>query len=300
MNVLSVLIPTRERLNLTLKCIDSIHENTTHFDKINIYLFDNYSDPSPERFIVMSNLIKNKKIAYYSYDTNISTNNVFPKIIAHDRWHYMMMLYDQVQKKYNPDVNNYYMICDNDMLFGPEWDEYFLSGAKYVDKTFPKIHFIVKWPGGIWRGKLSDKVEKDVKTFKIKNDFGHQIFDLNTAGFGGSSGIWFMSDKMMKKFRWEKESIFKAYGRFKTHDTGAWGQIKRTFGKIHYVAAVVPPYKENPLILHIGDIIGGSICNKLENHKRVDLLDAQEKDIAISELSVAELFNKYKDKCYMW
>lgn len=297
---LSVLIPTRERLNLTIKCIESIHRNSLQFENIYIYLCDNYSKFSQERYNAISRLIEDKLISYYSYDTEVSTLNVFPKIIIHERWNHMMHLYELMQQRFNPQDENYYMLCDNDMLFGPGWDEYFITASKYIDENLSKVHFIVKWPGGIWRGKLNDKPDPRTKKYTLRNKFGHQFFNLYTADFGGSSGIWFMSPKMIKKFRWNSASIAKAHGRFKTHDTGAWRQIKKSHGNIHYVAAVAPANKENPLILHLGDVIGGSICNKLEKHKRDDIPGVSAKDNLIADMSVDELFNQYKNQCYMW
>ena len=81
-NRLSVLLTARDRLVLTQKTIESINKSTTLFKEVNIYVFDNLSNPSPERFAIFSKLLKDGKIKYYSYDTMTSLTNCFAKAIV--------------------------------------------------------------------------------------------------------------------------------------------------------------------------------------------------------------------------
>ena len=62
---LYVIIPCRDRLILTQKCIESLWENSKLFNEIHIYVFDNKSDLDTDRFKIFQQLLKEGKIQYY-------------------------------------------------------------------------------------------------------------------------------------------------------------------------------------------------------------------------------------------
>lgn len=294
------MLTTRDRPILTQKTIESLHVNSTQFCAINIYVFDNYSDPTIERFGIFSNLLQSNKICYYSYDTKISSGNCFPKIPAHRRWRDMMLTNRTIRLRNKIDLNieDFYLLIDNDMLVGPGWDEYFISVSKLIESRFPTIHFIIKWPGGVSR-----TAQKQADKIQLANVFNsREKIMAGISGAGGSSGFWFMTHNMLSLFEWSPEWIMKTYNRFKQHDTLAWALIRSKHGvNAKYVAGVIPPNEEeNPLVIHLGGK-AGSICNALTAGEYQNVkgeFNIREKDW--KNLSAKKLFQKYKHIANIW
>lgn len=289
MRNLWICIPCRNRTVLTEKTIDSIYYYTKHFDHIHIYLFDNYSQLDTNRLTFIQRMINEKKITHYSYDTGNSSHNIFPKIIIHQRWDKMMKLMLEVADNCE---NSFFVLCDNDALFGPEWDTYLLSASQFIDKKYPKISYLTAYPGGIpTSGHRSGKIEQ------CSNIFNRQNFDLLLAKEGGSSLFWFMNTRMLKKFDWPISNIKDAKNRFKTHDSGAWKFIRKQ-NPSYYVAAVKSPH---PIMLHLGSIIGGSICNALDQkiHSKRKKYNEEEENNYI-DIPVKTMYEQLKNKCNKW
>ena len=59
---LNVCMPIRDRTILTQKCIQSIYENSTQFNEINIYAFDNISELDGDRVDMMHSLLNKNLI----------------------------------------------------------------------------------------------------------------------------------------------------------------------------------------------------------------------------------------------
>jgi len=292
---LSVLLTTRDRNILTQKTIESLHVNSSMFDEINIYVFDNLSEPCLERFKIFSNLLKLGRIKYYSYDTSTSLNDCFGKAVVFRRWIDMMNIEAMIRRNKGLGMNleNYYALIDNDILVGPEWDKYFVPANQMIDKKEPQIHFIVKSPGGVPTGARERAVFYD-----YKNANGLQCKVL-TANAGGGSGFWFMNFKQLQQLKWNDSDLLHTYKQFKRHDTTTWNMIKSKLGGKNYVAAVIPP-EDNPLIIHLGGLGIGSICNNLQHPKGPQQYlnvksQMESKDREFTKMNANQIFDKFKN-----
>ncbi|MCK5020397.1 MAG: hypothetical protein KAS32_25400 [Candidatus Peribacteraceae bacterium] len=295
-NYLHVCLPSRDRPILTQKCIESINTSTSRFDKINIYVFDNLTDEFNDRFQIFANLMKDKKIAYYSQDTSESVTDCFPKAVIFRRFIHMMQEKIYLSKKLDVQEKHYFMLSDNDMIYGPGWDQYFITAADLLDNRNPTIHFLVKFIGGI---PLAARNRAEF--IKTPNKFNPvEILDLCLANGGGGSGFWFMSEKMLPKLYWSIDDLKHTHGCFKKHDTTSWMTIKRKLGQNDpYVAGVVPREESNPMVLHMGGVVG-SMCNILQNTQTRGTYNKQRvnlfaKEIELENMSALEIYNKYKD-----
>ncbi|MCK5018186.1 MAG: hypothetical protein KAS32_14110 [Candidatus Peribacteraceae bacterium] len=292
---LHVCLPSRDRPILTQKCIESIHSSTSKFDEVCIYVFDNLTDNLDNRFQIFSKLLKNKTISYYSYDTSESSNKCFPKAPIFRRFIHMMMEKTHLDKEIGKNNKHYFMLSDNDMIYGPGWDAYFMTAADLLDNRNPTIHFLVRHIGGI---PLSARNRAEY--IKVPNRFSNdEIFEVCLANGGGGSGFWFMSEKMLPKLYWSIKDLKNTHDQFKRHDTTSWQSIKSKLGPSDpYVAGVVPINEEDPMVLHMGGIVG-SMCNILNNKvtrntylvKRNELFP---KESELESLSALEIYNKFK------
>jgi hypothetical protein len=299
---LSVMIPVRDRIHLTTKCIESIWKNSGDtFKSINIYVFDNKSDLNEDnRLSIFQQLLKEKKITYYSYDTHQSSCKCFGKAITFQRWVDMMKNEHNLLTIMNDSLmtrtENYYLLLDNDFIVGKNWGQYFVSAIRKL-KYIKDIHYLVPFPGGIpdrFRG--ADKPEYDFPNMYDETD----KFTVKMANGGGSSGFWFMSYDMLQKMRWDNETMTKTWERDKRHDTESWNMIRRKNGDINYVGAVGGG-NYSPYALHLGGVTG-SVCNQLTKNTYTEnalMIKKAEVDL-IKECSVDELWKKYKDDKCRW
>ena len=305
--VLNVVIPCRDRTYMTQKTIESIHKYSTVFNKINIYCFDNLSDLTSERLSHFQRMLKEGLITYYSYDTSESLTNCFGKVIGFQRWINMMIqrsfIRDHVRRtpitikdstgKHiqipSPEEElPYYMLVDNDMLFGPGWDQYFVCAA---DASKECAYFVVKFPGGC---PGSDK--RFLEKHPVGNIFSpeKEIFEVAYDYIGGASGMWFMNRRMLQKHVWNEKDIASVYGRFKKHDSMSWNVINRKNhgARINYVLRVMP-IKDKTLLIHLGGLVG-SMCNSLAKHTfDADKQQFQIRDEDVKNMTIEELFDKY-------
>lgn len=290
---------SRDRNILPIKCIESIHQNSSVFESINIYLFDNISSNIPERFNIFSRLLERGLIKYYSYDTVETTSYCFPKTIIFRRFIDMMVVQSEINKRTGVKLNitPYFALVDDDMLFNSHWDEYFVSALEDIKRIAPHTKYIVKYPGGI------PKATRDkAKIYKIRNLFNpKETFNLMSANFGGGSGFWVMNLEMLRQLRWSSQDICQTFKKSKKHDSISWSKIKKEYGNINYVAAVIPPKEaENPLVLHLGSNIG-SICNSLTMKKyNTQKNEFKEKEKRFEGKSVSEIFNHHKGFTSNW
>ena len=301
---LSVLLPTRDRPLATQKVIESIYENTTLFDEIDIYIFDNLSSLENNRMDIFQNLLKEGKIKYYSYDTSTSLSNCFGKGVAFKRWIGMMRDTHDVLAKRNPQKleseTRYYLLIDSDMLVGPKWDQFFISAIRQIPKNELLVHYIVQLPGGVPSG-----ARKRARKYNITNQFSGEQFTLWLASFGGGSGFWFMNYNMLSMLEWTHHDLAKTYNSFKKHDSTTWIKIREKIGSddyLKYVCAIELPRGHDPLVLHLGSKIG-SICNSETDSTRSYAKEGSSflrKELNFMNLSVKELFEQNKHSCKEW
>lgn len=303
---LSVMIPTRDRTILTTKAIESIRSTSKLFKEVHIYVFDNLTSPSPDRSELFSRLLSDQKIQYYSYDTDISLNNCFAKAYVFQRWINMMKtdfhLRHMINK--NDTIEDYYALLDSDMILGPGWDKYFISANQSLIQDEPCLHFFVKFPGGIPRVA---REHKETKTHTITTPDGEQ-FNVMCSVHGGGSGFWFCNFSQLCNLEWPLAGLLNTYNRFKRHDTTSWELIKRKYNYLptRYVAGIIPVNNENPLVLHMGEVLGTSMCNVLTQSGPKEYSKEKQKfkikELELKNLSALEIYNKYKmlDKATIW
>jgi len=298
--ILNVFIASRDRPILTEKTIDSIYDNSTIFDKIYISCYDNLSLPDQNRFSMFSRLLSDGKIHFYSYDTNYSVGECFPKAVEVNRWMNSMVLNFNMAKIWDPTGINqqYFMLIDNDMLLGPDWDKVFVSS---IDSYHSKdLYFITQFPGGITaRGGNRDMSKTE--QFTIKNKFSNSTFDFITASRGGSSGFWFMDIEMIKKLIWKDSMYIEVFRRYKKQDSATWKMIIEKHGRDYkYVGAVVPE-PGAPYVVHLGDYVG-SIC-KSEMMKKYGSEKKQfmyKEEVRFKNKNHREIYEEFKEKGSQW
>lgn len=294
---LSVMIPVRDRLVLTKKCIESILLNSEEFNEVSIYVFDNKSDIDSDRFNYFQTLLQQNKICYYSYDTNKSCYNCFGKAVTFKRW-VSMMEEDMEVRKLVCDSSikhceQYYMLIDNDFIVGPGWSKPLISSAKFLRSRYPQLHYIVPFPGG-----TPERFRANKEVIEIDNVYNNEKIKVHFANRGGSSGLWFTWYEGLVNLKWDFLSMAHTYNADKRHDSETWNYIRRTKGDINYVSCIETP---NPVALHIGPLTG-SICNFLTKNtylENKDIIQIREKEI-FDPLSVMQIWEKYKNTQNRW
>jgi len=289
---LSVVIPVRDRMILTSKCIESIWRNTTKFDKINIYIFDNKSDLTEDRVSYFYKLLQNSLICHYSYDTDVSVYRSFGKGIIFQRWIGMMNAEEELYKTVkDPDHQyvHYYALIDNDMIMGPKWDELFISAIENVRYKEKDLRYLIKSPGGV-------EPHHRKHVYNVVNKFDDVTkFDIVMGNYGGGSGFWFMDYGMLNKVKWSNKELQYIYQKNKRHDSTTWKLITHKYGDIIFNAGVISPYpqEENPLIIHAGGYIG-SICNKLnkDEYTKEEKLKIAKAEEEFLDMSIDEILKK--------
>lgn len=305
-NHLHVCLPSRDRLILTKKCIESIYYNSTIFKSTNIYVFDNISQIDKTRRDLFGNMLEEKIIKYYSYDTFESTTNCFPKAIIFQKFIFAMEQKMAIINKIRSHKKyiirkDYFMLSDNDMIYGPKYDEYFISALNEIEPKYPTIHFLVKYPGGI-----PTTVKDRMINLTLYNRYNvRESFNVNLACSGGGSGHWIMSYRMLQMLKWSPNDYFNTYKHFKRQDTTTWMMIRNkynntfnnNYAKVNYVAGIVPPQNNNPLVIHMGGVLG-SMCNALEfnNIRSYSEIKSKldKKELELKDMTHQEIYNKYK------
>lgn len=288
---LNVMITTRDRSIITKKAIESLIENKSIFTNINIYLYDNLSEFNTERFELISYLLNNKMIKYYSYDTEESINKCFPKISAHERFYNMMntklQLYDIRPIHINDKPTDFYfLIMDDDIIVSNNWEKAFIETADIIESYESNIHYICQFRGG-----TPPRIEQLGKWNIINN---YEILFSE----GGSSCFWFMNRNMFTKNNWCIEKMNKSTNKFKKHDSLIWESLKEK-GYKHFCASIKP--KDDPFIIHLGDEIG-SLCkslnaNNYNNNVKQEFLNSENR---FKDLSHFEIYEKFKKTCNNW
>jgi len=291
---LNVFIASRDRTSLTKKTIESILDNSRVFTTIKISVYDNNSTNIKERMNTFSELLENKKIIYYSYDTPESLEYCFGKPHAFKRWidtNILNLSVKSSNNNYSTD-NEYFAIVDNDMIFGDGWDRCFITANNYFKLNNPNIQYIVKRPGGVWK----QTTENDL--IKIQNPFSpYEQIEAITWNHGGGSGFWFMNYQQLRLVNWSVNEMKLVHHKHNHDDVISWNRFKQMFGMKDFVAAVKIPATDldNPLILHLGSIYGSIVNHLVKNEytreTQEHLKFREEEDLSLTH---NELFEKYK------
>jgi hypothetical protein len=239
-------------------------------------------------------LLENKQIHYYSNDNMDTVYNCFPKPILVNRFINMMeeRHFIQASQKTQRDVKDYYLLSDNDMIYGPGFCDYFLSAMRFIESKKNNIHFLVKHPGGV--PSAAQTIATDLKLNNLFKQ--NEQFRIVCAIHGGGSGCWFMNYNMLINIKWNLSDILKVYGKFKGHDTTSWNIIKEKQPNIPYVCAVeIPNEKTNPAVLHLGPKYG-SICNSLAankyNEEKAHILNSES---ILENMSISDILKTHNE-----
>lgn len=291
---LYVCIPARDRLVMTQKCIESIHENSTLFRSINIYVYDNCSKAISERLSVFSNLLETGTIKYYSYDTVESTNSCFPKPVVFRRWIDMMIEKHEIKQRTTPEDNikSMYLMTDNDMIYGPKWDTYFVSLLDVIKDVAPETKFICKSPGEKYERERAEHFTKYTNTYT-----GEEVLLGMTCG-GGTGCCWVMDYDMLKCLRWNNDEIASVFHMHKQADGYTWYKLRREYPGTDYLTSIVPPdYQNEPLVINLGPEIG-SVCNGLTYSDYNDKMikGNSDRERKFKNMSISEIYNNYKHR----
>lgn len=303
---LSVCIPVRDREILVSKTIESIISTSKFFDDLRIYIFDNLTNPSQSRLQLFSKLLSDKKIQYYSYDTMESTGQCFAKAYIFKRWIQMMKVEHELREftDKNNLLEDFYLLLDSDMLLGENWPDYFISGSRSLRISEPNIHYLVKYPGGVPR---SAREHNETRIYTVKTNNGGEFRIMCAVNCGGS-GFWLSSYNQLCELEWPTIALTNTYKQYKKHDSVSWALIRNKYGNVttRYVGAVMPPDPENPLVLHLGEVLKTSMCNVL-TREGPKAYNREKHNFAIKELELKdmtakEIYDKYKmlDSATIW
>jgi len=305
-NRLSVIVITRDRNILTQKTIESVRKNMKLFKIINIYVFDNLTNPNQERISLFSKLLSNRDIQYYSYDSETSLCGCFGKAVVIQRWIKMMkdqyILNNFIEK--DNRLTDYYMILDNDVIIGPKFDKYFLTANETLKDLEKDLHFFVKFIGGIPKASREHPV---TRTHDIKCSDGEE-FKVMAAVHGGGGACWAFDYEKLCKLQWPTESLMNTYQKYKRQDTVSWSLIKSKFNykPVRYVGGIIPPDPENPLVLHLGEVLQTSICNVLTREGPAaynrEKHNFELRELQLKDMTAKEIYDKYKmlDSATIW
>ena len=303
---LSVCIPVRDREILVSKTIESVIKTSKCLSDLRIFVYDNLSNPTPSRIQMFSKLLQDEKIQYYSYDSMKSINQCFAKAYIFKRFIQMMKTENELRSYTNEgnDLEDFYLLLDSDMLLGQKWVDYFVTGNRALRDLEPNLHYFVKYPGGVPR---SSREHSETRTHIVKTQKGEE-FKIMCAINHGGSGAWFSNFSQLCKLEWPTPALINTYKQYKKHDSVSWALIRNKFKGLptRYVAAVIPPDPENPLVLHLGEVLQTSMCNVLtrsgpkEYRKVKHSFDL--KELALKNMSAQEIYDKYKmlDSATIW
>jgi len=303
---LSVCIPTRDREVLTSKAIESVIKTSKCFDDLRIYVFDNLSNPSPSRIQLFSKLLSDGKIQYYSYDSMESLQKCFGKAYIFKRFIQMMKTEHELRKYTDKEnqLEDFYLLLDSDFILGEGWPDFFVRANRKLRDLEPNLHYFVKYIGGVPKSSREHPV---TRTHILKTKDGRE-FKVMCAVFGGGSGFWLMSYDQLCKLEWPTQLLMNTYKQYKRHDTSSWALIHNKFKGIYtrYVAAVMPLDSENPLVLHMGEVLKTSMCNVLTRQGPAAYRRMKQnfslKELELKDMSAKEIYDKYKmlDSATIW
>lgn len=295
---LSVCIPTRDREILTSKAIESVIKTSKQFNDCRIYVYDNLSNPTPSRIQLFSKMLQDEKIQYYSYDSMKSICECFGKAYIFKRWIQMMKTEHEFRKYTDKgnELEDFYILLDSDMLLGDGWSDYFITANRELRSLEPNLHYFVKYIGGVPK---ASREHPETRTHSLQTDTGVE-FKTMCAVFGGGSGFWCMSYDQLCKMEWPTPALLNTYKQYKRHDSVSWGLLRAKFKGVptRYVGAVIPQDPENPLVLHMGEVLKTSMCNVLTQQGPREYARQKHnfeiKELQLKDMSAKEIYDKYK------
>jgi len=104
----------------------------------------------------------------------------------------------------------------------------------------------------------------------------------------------------LEQLRWPDGALINTYKSYKKQDTTAWSIIKLKYKNqpTRYVGGIIPPDPENPMVLHLGEVLQTSICNVLTRQGPKEYRKVKHsfdlKELQLKDMSAKEIYDKYK------
>ena len=183
--MIKIAITTRNRLNVSKKCIEAIKKHSTIPHQI--YIYDNLTTHKLENhFALWYGLLNDGHIHQVTFNTKESTFDAFSKAAALNQFG---RLHEEDPKK---DETDYLLIIDNDIIVTPGYDEILLKAWRQLNKLSKKypelknVKVIGQSPGGIKHGK---KINYQIGEHNaVFGEFGGSAFWSTRSNFYNDVG----------------------------------------------------------------------------------------------------------------
>lgn len=270
--MIKIFLTVRNRLAITMKCIESIRRHTK--GPYQIYVYNNQTNYMiGEHFKYFGKLYEKGIVTQVTFNTNESTFNAFSKASACNMF--------GLQHEHDPkkEETTHLLMIDNDIILTPLWDENVKKAWKYI--TDHKLHYIKvvgQLPGGIKRKEVEYKIDNDT---------------IGRAGVLGGSGLWCVKSNFFKDVGYL--DLRQLQGQHKRHDQLYWESLKKASGGKPYIMGI-----NKKLGIHCGRLCG-SVCNTLtrlsHKNKSLDCINFADSDKKIMEKDFDTFFKEiYNNK----
>lgn len=264
--MIKIFLTVRNRLGITIKCLEAIkrHTNNPH----QIYIYNNQTNFKVEdHFKFFCKLYANNLITQVTFNTNDSTFNAFSKATSCNMFG---LQHEQDPKK---DECDFILMLDNDIILTPGWDDIVLKGWRYIQKNkLNHIKVIGQLPGGI-----KSKIEEH----KISADL------TGRAGHLGGSGLWTVRSNFFTEVGYL--DLRQLVGQNKRHDQLYWQLLQKASPGKPYIMGL-----NKKLGVHCGSMCG-SVCNTLtrnRNKVKGDCINFEESDNLIRNMTFDDFYKK--------
>jgi hypothetical protein len=268
--MIKIFLTVRNRLAITIKCIEAIQRHTE--SPYQLYVYDNQTNHLiGEHFQYFSKMYSKGIITQVTFNTDVSTFNAFSKATTCN------MFGLQHEQDPNKGECSFILMLDNDIILTPGWDMLVRRAWKYVNKNKLKhIKVIGQLPGGI-------KGKKEV----------HNIGDdmIGRCGTLGGSGLWTVRNNFFTDVGFL--DLKQLVGQNKRHDQLYWQQLQRASKTNAYIMGL-----NKKLGIHCGKM-AGSVCNTLtrqrDKKKALERIKFQQSDENIRSIDFDTFYNKIQN-----
>jgi len=266
--MIKIFLTIRNRLAITLKCLDAIRLHTTV--PYQLYVYENQTDYLiEEHFKYMMKLYLKSRATQITFNTDASTFNAFSKASACNSF--------GAQHEQDPEKDkcDFLLILDNDIILTPNWNEHLSVAWKYVRKNkLNNVRVIGQLPGGIKHKSEQCQLGPDM---------------IGKLGFLGGSGLWSVSSDFFRTVGFL--NLKELVGHTKRHDQLYWQLLHKSTSGKPYIMGI-----DKKLGIHCG-MLCGSVCNTLtrlkgKKVKTNDCIKFEESETAIRGLGFQEFFDQ--------
>lgn len=268
--MIKIFLSVRNRLGITVKCLEAIRKHTTLPYKI--YVYDNQTNYLlDEHFKYFYKLYSKGLISQVTFTSSDSTFNAFSKAATCN--------FFGMQHSLDPQADSYsfLLMLDNDIILTPNWDTSLARAWKYISKNkLDRIKVVGQLPGGIKNRKEEHKIGDDL---------------IGRCGELGGSGLWSVRSNFFKDVGFL--DLKSLVGQNKRHDSSYWSRLHKAAGGKPYIMGL-----DKKLGIHCGKICG-SVCNTLTRQgkkvKSLDCINFSESDEKIKNTDFDTFFKQIID-----